>query len=133
MQEGKKAPLPRLHAVADWVFWSADGTYSTPPQHSSCHAHWGSRSPFIMTYSAPSCPAATGEGEGTGWTFAPAEVEPMVAAVSSAVQVYREQPDRWRALQLRGMADDCSWERAAQQYETVLTEVMQDSVQYTKK
>ena len=80
-----------------------------------------------------SLPPASGEGEGTGWTFAPAEVEPMVAAVSSAVRVYREQPERWRALQLRGMADDCSWERAAQQYETVLTEVMQDSVQYTKK
>lgn len=57
----------------------------------------------------------------------------MVAAVSSAVAVYRDQPDRWQALQLRGMADDCSWERAAQEYETVLTEVMHDSVQYTRK
>lgn len=77
--------------------------------------------------------ARAGEGEGTGWTFAPAEVEPMVAALSTAVELYREQPERWRALQLRGMAADFSWERAAQQYEVVLSEAMADGVQYTRK
>lgn len=60
-----------------------------------------------------------GEGEGQGWTFAPAAIEPMVAAVSSAVNLFREEPDKWQALQLRGMARDSSWERAAQQYEQV--------------
>jgi hypothetical protein len=62
-----------------------------------------------------------GEGEGEGWTFAPAAIEPMVAAVSSAVNLFREEPDKWKALQLRGMARDSSWERAAQQYEQVRT------------
>lgn len=67
-----------------------------------------------------------------GWTFAPAAIEPMVAAVSSAVGLFREDPDKWRALQLRGMEQDVSWERAAQQYELVLTEAMVDSVQFAK-
>lgn len=74
-----------------------------------------------------------GEGEGVGWTFAPAAIEPMVAAVSSAVSLFREDPDKWRALQLRGMEQDVSWERAAQQYELVLTEAMVDSVQFAQK
>lgn len=42
-----------------------------------------------------------------------------MAAVSSAVNLFREEPDKWTALQLRGMARDSSWERAAQQYEQV--------------
>jgi len=79
------------------------------------------------------CWGSAGEGEGVGWTFAPAAVEPLVAAVSTAVQLYREQPERWRALQLRVMSNDCSWERAAQQYETVLTATMNDVVQYKGK
>lgn len=74
-----------------------------------------------------------GDGEGVGWTFAPAAIEPMVAAVSSAVKLYREEPDKWRALQLRGMDKDVSWERAAQQYEIVLTEAMVDTVQFATK
>lgn len=74
-----------------------------------------------------------GDGEGEGWTFAPAAIEPMVAAVSSAVSLFREEPDKWRALQQRGMAKDCSWERAAQQYELVLTEAMVDTVQFSNK
>jgi starch synthase len=68
-----------------------------------------------------------------GWTFAPAAIEPMVAAVSSAVSLFREDPDKWRALQLRGMEQDVSWERAAQQYELVLTEAMIDAAQFSKK
>eukprot|EP00879_Flechtneria_rotunda_P003147 GHRR01003369.1.p1 GENE.GHRR01003369.1~~GHRR01003369.1.p1 ORF type:complete len:888 (+),score=331.14 GHRR01003369.1:111-2774(+) len=78
-------------------------------------------------------PFSKGEGDGTGWTFAPAAVEPMVSAVSTAVEVYHKDPDRWRALQLRGMANDCSWRQAAVQYEKVLTEAMADTVQYSKK
>ncbi|WIA30508.1 hypothetical protein OEZ86_000592 [Tetradesmus obliquus] len=76
-------------------------------------------------------PFAKGEGEGTGWTFAPAAIEPMVAALSTAVKLFREEPERWRALQLRCMFNDSSWEHAAQQYESVLCEVMADKVQYT--
>ena len=77
--------------------------------------------------------AVPGEGEGQGWTFAPAAIEPMVAAVSSAVTLYREEPDKWQALQQRCMTKDCSWQRAAQQYEQVLTEAMADVVQFSKK
>jgi glycogen synthase len=57
----------------------------------------------------------------------------MVAAVSTAVKVFREEPERWRALQLRCMFNDSSWEHAAQNYESVLCEVMADAVQYSKK
>jgi glycogen synthase len=41
-------------------------------------------------------------------------------AVSTAVALYRLQPNRWRAMQRRGMTADYSWDKAAEQYATVL-------------
>lgn len=40
-------------------------------------------------------------------------------AVTAAIGVYELQPERWRAIQLAGMAKDFSWSRAARQYEVV--------------
>jgi starch synthase len=72
-----------------------------------------------------------GEGDGTGWTFAPPTVDAMLATVGSAVRLFCDDPERWRALQLRCMTADTSWEAAAEQYEVVLSEAMADVVQYT--
>lgn len=70
--------------------------------------------------------------EGTGWTFAPATVESMVDAVSTAVHIYHDQPHRWRAMQRRGMTTDYSWDSAAAQYEKVLMQVKAAATHYVK-
>lgn len=57
---------------------------------------------------------------GTGWTFTPASDKALVAAVKAAVEVYREQPARWRDIQQTGMMTDWGWSRAAELYETVI-------------
>lgn len=44
-------------------------------------------------------------------------------AVSAAVKVLREQPKRWRAMQLRGMSRDTGWGKAAAQYEKAMLAV----------
>ena len=58
-------------------------------------------------------------GTGTGWTFAPCTAEAFQAALGTALVTLREHPDSFRALQLRGMERDSSWDAAAQQYEQI--------------
>ena len=60
------------------------------------------------------------EALGTGWTFPSATPAALVAAVGRAVDVYRDEPKRWRNIQLRGMAQDFGWSRAARAYEQVV-------------
>ena len=64
--------------------------------------------------------AEGGMAHGNGWTFTPASDKALVAAVRSAVEVYREQPARWRDIQRSGMTTDWGWSRAAELYETVI-------------
>ncbi len=52
---------------------------------------------------------------GTGFLFDEPEPKALVAALEQALAAY-EDPPSWRALQLRAMAQDLSWDRAAQQY-----------------
>jgi glycogen synthase len=65
-------------------------------------------------------PLADAGQRGCGWSFEPAEVEPLVAAVKAAVRVYEEQPEVWRQVQQQGMRCDFGWAKAAMQYEAVL-------------
>jgi glycogen synthase len=75
----------------------------------------------------PACPrhpnAETAQ-RGCGWTFEPAEVEPFVTAVGSAVRVFEEEPDVWRQVQQQGMRRDFGWAKAALQYESVLKDLV---------
>ncbi|GLI58561.1 hypothetical protein VaNZ11_000308, partial [Volvox africanus] len=57
---------------------------------------------------------------GTGWTFAPASCEALLDAVTAALVVYENHPDKWRRIQLAGMRRDFSWNRAARQWEAVM-------------
>ena len=59
---------------------------------------------------------------GTGWTFPRAEPNPMREATSAALYTYRHDPEAFRAMQRRGMAQDLSWDNAASLYEEVLVE-----------
>ncbi|MDP6439494.1 MAG: glycogen synthase GlgA [Candidatus Brocadiia bacterium] len=46
----------------------------------------------------------------------------MVRAIDRALKLYRDDADAWRALMLRGMAQDWSWGRSAQEYVEVFEE-----------
>ncbi len=59
---------------------------------------------------APYAPA-----EGTGFVFHPAESGELESATRQAIDVYRD-PQAWRSLQRRAMAEDHSWERSAGAY-----------------
>ncbi len=53
--------------------------------------------------------------ESTGFLFHEAEPEALEQAVMRAMTVFAH-PERWQALQLRGMREDFSWERSARVY-----------------
>lgn len=57
------------------------------------------------------------DGIGTGFLFAPPDVDSMMSALTAATRVYREKPERWRMLQQSCMRQDFSWNKAAKQYE----------------
>ena len=54
-------------------------------------------------------------GRGTGFKFAEATPEALLATLRSALEVYRD-PAAWRKLQLEGMSCDFSWDASARQY-----------------
>jgi starch synthase len=55
------------------------------------------------------------DGSGTGFVFHPLEPKTLAQTLRRAISVYADQR-RWRGLQLRGMAKDCSWEQSARKY-----------------
>ncbi|KAJ4974826.1 hypothetical protein NE237_008000 [Protea cynaroides] len=57
---------------------------------------------------------------GFGWTFDRAESNRLIDALGNALLTYKEYKNSWEGLQRRGMAQDLSWDHAAQIYEEVL-------------
>jgi len=57
-------------------------------------------------------------GSGTGFLFDEIAPEAVAAALTDALDAYRER-EAWRALQQRAMARDFSWANAARQYEAL--------------
>jgi starch synthase len=55
------------------------------------------------------------EKRGTGFTFKAYSASALVGALDRALAAYVD-PDRWQAVQCRGMAADFSWKASAQQY-----------------
>jgi starch synthase len=70
--------------------------------------------------------AADGSVTGTGFLFSPATGNAMMGALTAAARLYREQPQRWRALMVNGMTQDWSWARAATRYEQIFGWAMMD-------
>jgi len=56
-------------------------------------------------------------GAGTGFVFDAYAAEPLVSAISRAVETYRK-PQLWQRLAANCFAQDFSWERAARNYLT---------------
>jgi starch synthase len=54
-------------------------------------------------------------GRGNGFVFGPAQPMSLLQAAQRAIRAYRDAA-RWRALMLRGMAEDFSWKRPAREY-----------------
>ncbi|RLN09249.1 soluble starch synthase 2-2, chloroplastic/amyloplastic-like [Panicum miliaceum] len=57
---------------------------------------------------------------GLGWTFDRAEANRMIDALGHCLNTYRNYKKSWRGLQARGMAQDLSWDHAAELYEVLL-------------
>uniref|UniRef100_A0A0A9DQ75 starch synthase n=1 Tax=Arundo donax TaxID=35708 RepID=A0A0A9DQ75_ARUDO len=57
---------------------------------------------------------------GLGWTFNRAEANKLIEALGHCLDTYRNYRESWRGIQARGMAQDLSWEHAAQLYEEIL-------------
>ncbi|MBU0596391.1 glycogen synthase [Candidatus Bipolaricaulota bacterium] len=55
-------------------------------------------------------------GTGNGFLFAECTSSAFLGAVRRAVDVYRTDPDAWRAMQLQGMTEDLSWASSARAY-----------------
>ena len=61
----------------------------------------------------------SGRGVATGFTFRPGSASVMIQAIDRALDMYRNKRDEWRALMLRGMKQDWSWGRSAQEYRSM--------------
>ncbi|HEU67756.1 MAG TPA: glycogen synthase GlgA [Candidatus Acetothermia bacterium] len=61
---------------------------------------------------------------GNGFLFAEYTAEAMLEAVGRAIRLWRTDPEAWRKLVARGMAEDHSWNRPARQYCAVYERVV---------
>ncbi len=52
----------------------------------------------------------------TGFLFLPAQPDALSDAIQRALTVYRQNPTGWQGIQIRGMQQDFSWDRSAQEY-----------------
>ncbi|XP_024025240.1 starch synthase 2, chloroplastic/amyloplastic [Morus notabilis] len=60
------------------------------------------------------------EESGLGWTFDSADANKLIHALGNCLYTYRDYKKSWEGLQRRGMMQDLSWDKAAQNYEEVL-------------
>jgi starch synthase len=56
------------------------------------------------------------QDSGTGFRFVEPDAAALEKAILKAVAVYREQPETWKRLMIRGMNKDFSWKRSALEY-----------------
>ncbi|MEK8088240.1 glycogen synthase GlgA [Thermithiobacillus plumbiphilus] len=68
-------------------------------------------------------PVALADGTANGFVFEDASSVALLEAFSHAVSTY-SKPDLWRQLQQRGMTQDFSWDRAAQQYAHLYSQII---------
>lgn len=54
--------------------------------------------------------------EGTGFVFDGYDAASIAKALTSAIQVYRNEPDRWSEIMRRAMRIDSSWQKIAGEY-----------------
>ncbi len=55
-------------------------------------------------------------GKGNGFGFPDYNAHELLFTVQEACRIFREEPETWRGLQARAMAEDFSWRVSAQSY-----------------
>lgn len=58
-----------------------------------------------------------GSGDATGFVFDDYTSEALLEAWGRALRTYRDEPHHWRRMMVAAMRRDCSWDRAAPEYE----------------
>jgi starch synthase len=106
----------RIYAASDF--------YLMPSRYEPC----GLAQLYALRYGAPPIVHQTGglddtvvdfdprSGTGTGFKFAPLDAVALDAALRRAIAIYHGDPDVFRTLRRRGMAQDFSWRRSAEGY-----------------
>ncbi len=71
-------------------------------------------------------PSADEKGEnGLGFTFQSYNADDFMGAVKRALNLYRQDPKAWQALQKRGMDQDFSWDKPAAKYMELFNRMLQ--------
>lgn len=63
---------------------------------------------------------------GTGWTFESCDAQGLMSTLGLALTTFREHPEDFKGIQIRGMTRDSSWDQAALQYEQVFEWALMD-------
>jgi starch synthase len=60
--------------------------------------------------------ANKGQGLGTGIKFNAYKAENLLSAIKKGLKAYKDKK-KWKALMIRGMQEDFSWDASAKEYE----------------
>jgi glycogen/starch synthases, ADP-glucose type len=63
-------------------------------------------------------------GEGNGFTFFNYNAHDMINTLHRAIEQYKEKPDMWHAMMVRGMEGDYSWNKSAGEYVTLYEKLL---------
>jgi starch synthase len=117
----RMAAVLRYDAALAPLIYAGSDIFLMPSRFEPC----GLGQMIAMRYGSVPVVRATGGlvdtvREGTsGFLFADYTVEAFWGALSRALDTYRDDPDRWRALQLGAMAADFTWTTSAKGYQQV--------------
>jgi starch synthase len=129
------------YALAHRIFAGAD-MLLVPSRYEPC----GLNQLYALKYGTPPIVRATGglgdtvesfdskSDTGTGFKFTEAEPDQLGAAIDEALRVYVNEPDQWKRLMKRGMVQDFSWQRSAQEYARLYAqavEIRQETLRQT--
>lgn len=64
-------------------------------------------------------------GEGNGFSFANYNAGDMCHVVCEAIDLYHDNPGAFKTLQKRGMTEDFSWKRSAEEYHNIYRSLLQ--------
>ena len=111
------------YALAHKIFAGSD-MLLVPSRYEPC----GLNQLYALKYGAVPIVTATGgltdtveevdvqNDNGTGFKFHPANPLELEKAFVKGLRMFRDDPEAWRRLMIRGMTNDFSWNRSAKEY-----------------
>ena len=102
--------------LAQWIYAGSDA-FLMPSRFEPC----GLGQMIAMRYGAVPIVRATGGLADTvnsrvGFSFKEFSVDSLRRAIKKALNIYYNQPKKWRQLQVDGMVKDFSWDKSAKEY-----------------